>query len=77
VQQAILVGGVSGELIPGLDAASTLLRADDWLLENGSSICDDGDIRVSVRIEARFVYEACSRRAEATEQKIMEAATGG
>jgi hypothetical protein len=35
VQQAVLVGGVSGELIPGFDTASTLLHADDWLLENG------------------------------------------
>jgi hypothetical protein len=35
VQQAVLVGGVSGELIPRFDTASTLLHADDWLLENG------------------------------------------
>jgi len=35
VQQAILVVGVSEELMPGLDAASTLLHAEDWLVENG------------------------------------------
>jgi len=35
VQQAVLVGGVSGELMPGLDAAGTLLRAEDRLFENG------------------------------------------
>jgi hypothetical protein len=35
VQQAVLVGGASGELIPELDAASTLLHAEDWPLENG------------------------------------------
>jgi len=29
--------------VPGLDAAGTLLHADGWLLENGSSICDAGD----------------------------------
>lgn len=56
------MGGVSGELMPGLDTAGTLLHGNDWLLENGSSIYDDGEIRVSVHIEARFVYEACSRR---------------
>ena len=47
VQRAVL-GGVGGELMPGLDAAGTLLHADGWLLENGSSICDAGEIRVSV-----------------------------
>jgi hypothetical protein len=35
VQQAVLVGGVSGKLMPGLDAAGTLFNADDWLFENG------------------------------------------
>ena len=49
VQQAVLVGGVSGELMPGFDAAGTLLHADDWLVETGYSICDDREIRVSVR----------------------------
>jgi hypothetical protein len=49
VQQAVLVGGVSGELMPGPDAAGTLVHADDWLVENGFSICDDREIRVSVR----------------------------
>lgn len=34
--------------MPGLDAAGTLLHAGGWLLENGSSICDAGEIRVSV-----------------------------
>jgi len=34
VQQAVLVGDVTGELISGLDAASTLLHAQDWLAEN-------------------------------------------
>ena len=48
LQQAVLVGGVGGELMPGLDTAGTLLHADGWLLENGSSICDAGKIRVSV-----------------------------
>jgi hypothetical protein len=35
VQQAVLLRGVSGKLMPGIDAASTLLQAEDWLAENG------------------------------------------
>lgn len=50
VQQAVLVGGVTGEMMAGFDAASTLLRVKDWLSENVQSICDDWDIRVSVRM---------------------------
>jgi hypothetical protein len=35
VQQAVLVGGVGEEIMAGFDAASTLLHAEDWLVENG------------------------------------------
>jgi len=38
LRQAVLAGGGSGELLPGLDAAGALLFADDSLVENGFSI---------------------------------------
>jgi hypothetical protein len=35
VQQAVLVGGVRGEMMAGFNAASTLRHVKDWLPENG------------------------------------------
>jgi len=35
--------------MPGLDAASTLLHADDWLFDTGYSLFEKGKIRFSAR----------------------------
>ena len=47
-QDVLLGGGVGGKQMAGIYPASTLPHTQDWLSENGSSICDDWDIRVSV-----------------------------
>lgn len=58
VREALLVGAVSPERMPGFEAAPSLLDAGYWPVENGYALCPDGSARIFVRTDMPRVTPA-------------------